>query len=270
MYKLVVSDMDGTLLNSRNEISDYNKRMIQSAISKGVIFVLATGRLYSAARVYAKELKLNTPIMACNGGIIRNSIDGEVLYDVPIDKEACRAVFDFLKKTDTYFHFFGADVLYTEKIELGSYQYSVWSNSLPEEDRIIIKEASNVYDVLDNDSIYKILLHCNQDMKRKYYSHELSKISNITLTSSWFDNFEICGHNVTKGNAVKRFAESMNIKRDEIICIGDNLNDMSMIDYAGLGVAMKNADEAVKKAADVITTSNDDDGVGRVLEKYCL
>ena len=107
-------------------------------------------------------------------------------------------------------------------------------------------------------------------MKREYYSNELNKISNITLTSSWFDNFEICGRNVTKGNAVRRFAEGMNIKPDEIICIGDNLNDISMIDYAGLGVAMGNADEAVKKAADVVTSSNDEDGVGRVLEKYVI
>ncbi|MCG8483223.1 MAG: Cof-type HAD-IIB family hydrolase [Clostridia bacterium] len=270
MYKLVVSDMDGSLLNSHDEISDYNKRMVQEAIKKGTIFVLATGRIYGSAKVYAKQLKLNTPIMACNGGIIRNSIDGKILYDVPIDKKAFKAVLDFLKKTDTYYHFYGADIFYAEEIRMESYEYSVWNKSLPKEDQISIQEIANPYDLIDQDSIYKVLLHCNNNMKREYYSNELNKISNITLTSSWFDNFEICGRNVTKGNAVRRFAEGMNIKPDEIICIGDNLNDISMIDYAGLGVAMGNADEAVKKAADVVTSSNDEDGVGRVLEKYVI
>lgn len=270
MYKLVVSDMDGSLLSSSNEISDYNKKVIQEAIKKGIIFVLATGRIYGSAKVFAKQLKLNTPIMACNGGIIRNSIDGEILFDVPIDKEACKKVIDFVKKTNTYYHFYGAEMFYAEEIRLESYEYSVWNKSLPEEDRIPITEVSNPYDIVDQDSIYKILLHCNDKMKREYYSNELNKISNITLTSSWFDNFEVCGPNVTKGNAVRRFAEGMNIKPEEIICIGDNLNDISMIDYAGLGVAMENADEAVKKAANVITASNDNNGVGKILEKYVL
>lgn len=270
MYKLVVSDMDGTLLNSKIEISEYNKKIIQEAIKKGIIFVLATGRIYGSARVFAKQLELNTPIMACNGGIIRNSVDKEIIFEAPIDPEACHKVFEFLKRTNTYFHFYGADIFYTEKIKLESFEYSVWNQSLPEEDRIEMKEVENASDVLEYDKIYKILLHCKKDVKRHFYSNELSKISNMTLTSSWFDNFEICGKNVSKGNAVKRFAEEMNISKDEIICIGDNQNDMSMIEYAGLGIAVENADEQVKKIADFIAPSNDDNGVGKVLERFVL
>lgn len=270
MYKLVVSDMDGTLLNSQKKISQYNQKIIKQAIQQGTIFVLATGRIYGSARVYAKQLELNTPIMACNGGIIRNSIDGEILFDEPIDKTACKRVFDFLKETGSYFHFYGADVFYTEQIENESFEYAAWNKSLPKEDRVTIKEISNAHDVLDKDKIYKILVHCRKDMRRSFYYNELSKISNITLTSSWHDNFEVCGKNVAKGNAVKRFAEEMNIRPEEVICIGDNQNDMSMIDYAGVGVAMGNAEDIVKQAADIIAPTNDEDGVGKVLEEYVL
>ncbi len=262
--------MDGSLLNSQNTISQYSKNTIEKAIKKGVIFVLATGRMYGSARVYAKQLSLNTPIMACNGGIIRNSIDGKVLFDVPIEEKACQQVFDFLKETDTYFHFYGPDTFYTEKLENESYEYAVWNNSLSEEDRIIIKEVENASHILTHDKIYKILLHCKKDIKRSFYSNELNKISNITLTSSWHDNFEICGKNVTKGNAVKRFAQEMNIVPDEIICIGDNINDISMIEYAGMGVAMGNGEEAVKKASKYTAPSNDEDGVAEVIEKFVL
>lgn len=270
MYKLVVSDMDGSLLNSHNQISEYNERMIQKAIQKGIIFVLATGRIYGSAKVFAKQLKLDTPIMACNGGIIRNSVSGEVLHKAPVDKDAFKAVLDFIKTTDTYCHFYGADIFYTKEIKLNSYEYSVWNKSLPKEDQILMKEIDDPYKIIHLDDIYKIYIHVNENMKRAYYANALNKISNITLTSSWFNNFEVCGHNVTKGNAVKQFAKGMNIRPDEIICIGDNLNDISMIDYAGLGVAMGNAEKAVRNAADVTTTSNDEDGVGRILEQYVL
>ncbi len=270
MYKLVVSDMDGSLLNSENKISPYSKSIIKQAIRQGIIFVLATGRIYGSARVYAKELGLNTPIMACNGGIIRNSMDGKILFDVPIEKDSCQKVFEFLKDTGTYFHFYGPDIFYTEKIENESFEYTVWNNSLPDEDKITIREVKNASEVLRKENIYKILIHCRKDIKRDFYAHELNKISDITLTSSWFDNFEVCGKNVTKGNAVRRFAQEMNIPKDEIICIGDNINDISMIEYAGLGVAMENAEEPVKKAADFVTSSNDEDGVAKVLEKYVL
>ena len=270
MFKLVVSDMDGSLLTSQNKISEHSKKTIEKAIKKGVIFVLATGRLFGSARVYAKQLGLNTPIMACNGGMIRNSIDGEILFDAPIEKKACQQVFDFLKASDTYFHFYGLNTFYTEKIENESFEYAVWNNSLPEEDKIIIREVKNAQDILAQDKIYKILLHCKKDVKRSYYSNELNKISNITITSSWSDNFEVCGKNVTKGNAVKRFAQEMNIVPDDVICIGDNINDISMIEYAGVGVAMNNGEEAVKKVADYIAPSNDEDGVAKVLEKYVL
>ena len=270
MYKLVVSDMDGSLLNSENKISSYSKDTIKKAIKQGTIFVLATGRIYGAAKVYAKELNLNTPIMACNGGIIRHCMDGKILFDVPIEKEACKKTFEFLNDTDTYFHFYGPDIFYTEKVENESFRYNIWNNSLPKEDRIIIKEVENVYEVLEEDKIYKILIRCRKDIKRDFYANELNKISGITLTSSWFDNFEVCGKNVTKGNAVRRFAKEKNIQKDEIICIGDNINDISMIEYAGLGVAMGNAEESVKMAAKYVAPSNDENGVAEVLEKFLL
>lgn len=270
MYKMVVSDMDGTLLMNHTEISQYNKNVIKEVILQDIIFVLATGRLYSSARIYAKQLELNTPIIACNGGIIRNSLDKKVLFDAPIEKSSCIKVFDFLKDTNTYFHFYGADTFYVEKIRNNSFAYANWNATLPKEDQIDIKEVKDVYDVVKEEKIYKILLHINKDMHRSYYLNELNKIQDITITSSWSNNIEICGKDVNKGNAVRRFAQQMNILPHEIICIGDNLNDLSMIEYAGLGIAMGNAEEAVKKAADYIAPAHDADGVGKVLEKFIL
>lgn len=270
MYKLVVSDMDGTLLMNHTEISEYNKKAIKEITKKGVIFVLATGRLYGSARIYAKQLELNTPIIACNGGIIRNSLDKKILFDAPIERPSCVQVFDLLKSTDTYFHFYGADTFYTEKVRNKSFRFSQWNATLPEEDKIDIQEIDDVYEVFEKDNVYKILIHLNKNLRKNYYIDELNKISNITITSSWHDNLEICGKNVNKGNAVRRFSQQLNILPHEIICIGDNLNDLSMIEYAGLGIAMDNAEEEVKKAADYIAPANDADGVGKVLEKFIL
>lgn len=270
MYRLIASDIDGTLIRSDFKISEYTQEMIRSAIDEGVHFILATGRIFGSARIYARQLGLHSPIITCNGGVIKDLKTGEKLYSKPIDKELCKDIFSILDEGHRYFHFYGETNFYTEKLIFDSQRISQWNMSLPHADRIPIFEVTDPYAIPDKDPIYKILFHATDPEERALYYDIFSKMPGISLSSSWKNNFEICGENVNKGTAVGGYAKSLGISAKEVISFGDNDNDVEMIEYAGLGVAVANATEKLLNSADYVTASNDEDGVGKAIEKFIL
>ncbi len=272
MYKLVVCDMDGTLLNSKAEVSERTKRALKKLFEKNIHVAIATGRIYTSARVYAKYLGLVTPIIACNGGIVKDLADNRIIYDSPIRKEDCLKVFDICKQNNVYFHFYTQDVFYTEKLEMPSLKYSEWNKTLKEEDRIDIRVIQDAYAHLlqKDEKIYKIQLNSNDLQLLANMREKIEEIQTITCSKSWHNNIEVMNKNVSKGNAVRHLAESLGVKREEVVCFGDNENDISMLSYAGLGIAMGNAEDVVKEQADHVTTTNDEDGVAVALEKFVL
>lgn len=270
MYKLMASDIDGTLIGSDFKISEYTQEIIKLAMAKDVHFILATGRIFGSARIYARQLGLSTPIITCNGGVIKDLKTGEKLYGKPIDKELCKDIFRILDEGQRYFHFYGENNFYSEKLIFDSQRINQWNMSLPHADRIPIFEVKDPYCIPDKDPIYKILFHATDPEDRQFYHELFSKMPGITLSSSWKNNFEICGENVNKGTAVAGYAKSLGISAKEVIAFGDNDNDIEMIRYAGLGVAVANSTQGLLDSADYITESNDEDGVGKAIEKFVL
>jgi hypothetical protein len=270
MYRLIACDIDGTLISSDFKISEYTQGMIRTAMDKDVKFILATGRIFGSARIYARQLGLSTPIITCNGGVIKDLKTGERLYSKPIDKELCKDIFRILDEGHRYFHFYGENNFYTEKLIFDSQRISQWNMSLPHADRIPIFEVDDPYSIPDKDPIYKILFHATDPAERQFYQELFETMPGVSLSSSWKNNFELCGDNVNKGTAVAGYAQSLGITAEEVIAFGDNDNDIEMISYAGLGVAVANATKKLLALADYVTTSNDQDGVGRAIEKFVL
>ncbi len=270
MYRLIACDIDGTLIRSDFKISDYTKDIIARAMEQDVHFILATGRIFGSARVYARQLELSAPIITCNGGVIKDLKTGEKLYGKPIEKELCKEIFKILDEGNRYFHFYGEENFYSERLIFDSQRMNQWNMTLPYEDRIPIMEVRDPYSIPDKDPIYKILFHAVEPEERKYYSELFSSMPGVTLSSSWKNNFELCGENVNKATAVDCYAASLGIRDSEVIAFGDNDNDIDMINYAGLGVAVANATARLLGVADYITASNDEDGVGKAIEKFIL
>lgn len=272
MYKLVVSDMDGTLLNTKNKISENNKKALKELLDKNIHVAIATGRIYTSARVYAKYLDIVTPIIACNGAIVRNLEDDKIIYESHIAREDCLKVVDIAKKYNLYFQFYTADTFYTEKLSQSSLNYSEWNKTLKEEERINIQVIKDGYKhIKDSDEeIYKMQMISDDRNLLSQARKELEQIDSLEICKSWHNNIEIMNEGVSKGNAIKYLAKSLGIKQEEIVCFGDNENDISMIKYAGLGVAMENAEPFVKESADYITSTNDEDGVSEAIRKFVL
>jgi len=271
-YKLVVTDMDGTLLNNEGQVPDKNKEVLEKLQNKGVHVAVATGRIYTSARIFAKYLGIKTPIIACNGAIVREIQNNEAVYASPMEKEDVLKVIDICQKHDIYFHFYTEDTLYTERLEKSALKYSEWNRTLKEEDRINLEVVNDIYKFVkysDEKAFKLIILNDDVDLLSRIRV-ELDEIPGIAVSKSRYDNLEIMNRGVEKGKAVKGLADSLGVKREEVICIGDNENDISMIKYAGMGIAMGNAEEIVKETANYITDTNDNNGVAKALEKLLL
>ena len=270
MYKLIVSDIDGTLIRSDFTISDYTKSVIREARASGVEFMLVTGRLFGAVKRYVRELELDSPVISCNGGVRKDSVTGRLLAGFPIPKEALTQVFRILMDNGIYFHFYGEENFYSQKFAYDGAGLYRLNQSLREEDRFPMFEVKDPFAVLEQEAIYKVLFRCVEPEDRIYYKELFRQLPGIALTSSWSDNYEICAEGVNKGRAIQDYAESRGIAREEIISFGDNINDVEMIRYAGMGVAVANAEQELLDAADVITESNEEDGVAKAIQRYVL
>lgn len=267
-YKLIVTDMDGTLLSDHKEISEENKIALKKAKDSGISVAIATGRIYTSAKYYAKLLDLDTPIIACNGAIIREEKTGTTLYESVLSTDNSLKILDICNKHDIYYHFYNDGGFYCRELNHSSLTYYNWNKSQPKENRLHIEIIDDPLESIKNaNNILKFVIIDEDLEKLDNVMNELKDIEEIEVSKSWYNNIEIMNKGVSKGLAVKRLGDYLGVKKEEIITFGDNYNDLSMIEYAGMGVAMGNAEEPVKKKADFITYSNKENGVARALER---
>lgn len=272
-YKLVCIDMDGTLLNSKKRVTDETKRVLLEAKQRGVTVAISTGRIYNNAAFFSNYIGLNAPVIAANGAIIRDE-KSNLIYEGIIGYEPSMEIMNVFKKYNMKLNFHTRESIYCggfiEKFAI----YMLSTRGLPADYKVRLYSVrkDNWEKVLKEKSseILKcIAANTNKD-KVKKVKEELKKIKGIEVCSSNSYNIEINAVGVSKGNAVEILGKKLGLRKEEIICIGDNENDLSMIKYAGLGVAMGNAPQYIKDQADYITSTNNEEGVSKVVRKFVL
>lgn len=270
--KLICIDMDGTLLKDQQVVSEENKKAIKEAINKGITVAITTGRMYDCAKIYSKEIGLDTPIIASNGGFI--GYKDEVIYSNPLKKDDIRI---FLKAVKEH----GLKAYLTTNFGIISgyelpedHVYKTLNKTLEEKDRIKLIVSNNLnreIEKYDGEILKGVCANGTEKEKLLEARKELEGLNtNMEIVSSWDDNFEVMEKGSSKGNAVKALAKYLGISRDEVMTIGDSENDLSMIEYAGIGVAMGNGIDKVKELADYITDTNVNDGVAKAIRKFAL
>ena len=269
--KLLAIDMDGTLLNSKNQITKNTQHILKKAKDKGVKIVLATGRVLKSALYYSKYLDLESYVVACNGGIIIDN-QANVLSKRPIPKDKMMAIMEVGKGFSVYFHFYNEDSFFTNQYVKEVYEY--YSSSRcnlkgQDIDVVLYKEDSEIL-IRDDLNIYKFLFIEQDNIKLAKVREKLSKIEGLSLSSSWGDNVEVMNKGVSKGTAISLISNKLGIESGNIMAIGDNENDLSMIKLAGIGVAMGNGNPILKESADFIAPSNEEDGVAYAIKKFIL
>jgi Cof subfamily protein (haloacid dehalogenase superfamily) len=265
-YKMLVLDMDDTLLTDDHQISDKNKAMIQKAQELGVYVVLASGRPTPAMINYAKDLNLHTNesyILAYNGGQIIEMKSEEVLFEQSISKEHIHQLYDFsvANNVDIITYFDGAIVTENESEYI---DLEVHITGMP------LRRVDNFKEAVNQTSVKCIMLAEPAYLKvvSEKLQAEMSSHKSITTSKPFF--LEIMQSGIDKAASLARLASTLNIDASEIIAVGNAYNDLTMIEYAGLGVWVDNVEPELRERAKVIVASNNNDGVAEVIERFIV
>lgn len=266
MYKLIALDMDGTLLDDNKNISKANFQAIQEAKAKGVTVTLSTGRPTKGIEKYLKELDLlseNDYSVAFNGAIIQNTKTNEVISKKTLTMKDLKFIHKISVDLGANILICTPDYYITDEInEFSDYESKM--NGIP------IK-VMNIDDVDSNTDIVKIMFTNSKEKIDEIISKLPKEVyEEYTAVRSCDIFLEFLNKEVNKGFGVGSLAKHLGIKQSEVICMGDAENDLAMIEYAGLGVAMENASEDVKSIANYITKKNVEDGVAFVINKFVL
>lgn len=266
--------MDGTLLGKNHSISDENIDALKRAYNKGIVIAICTGRLFYSAMQYSSVLNINGPIISSNGTYIRERDSKSELYKNPLTTEEVSVICDILEKNNIKFYYINTFDTAMSKNEFPKdHAYVIANEKFKFEKKIQLIVDDNILKHVKEHSknVLKVIAIEKEDKEKLCkVKEELRKLNMFEVVSSGEENVEIMKKGSSKGKAVKVLAEKLNIKRKEIICIGDNENDISMIKYAGLGIAVANGIDDLKNEADYVTDTNLNNGVAKAIHKFIL
>lgn len=263
MIKLIAIDLDDTLLDSSLKISPRAAAAIQKAADAGIIVTIATGRMYQSALPYAKQLGLDVPLITYNGGLIKAAISGETFYHEPVPSDISVKILDMFRRNKWHIQLYIHDDLYVKEMNEKSKQYvkiaGVKAYAMGEELYDIKEAPTKMLAITEPECLPLMTAKLREELGDSIY-----------LASSKPTFLEITHPKVNKGAALEKLAQKLGIEQQEIMAVGDSGNDLPMIQYAGYGVAMGNASEQVKAAAQFITKTCNDDGVAEAIERILL
>ncbi|WP_409227881.1 Cof-type HAD-IIB family hydrolase [Gudongella sp. SC589] len=269
--KLIAIDMDGTLLDSRNELTQRTRTAIEMAKDKDVEVVLATGRVLKSAMYYSEMLKLDSYIAACNGAIIVDN-KGKDIFRKPIDKKKLEKIMEIGHNMSVYFHFYNEDTFFTKTYvkEIVDYYSSSKGKFTGQSIDVDIYESVEDISSRTNLDVFKFLFIDNNLDKLQLLREKLHSVEGISISKSWTNNLEVMEEGISKGRSLEHLCQLMDIPLENTMAIGDNENDLSMLSVAGLSVGMGNGARAVLERVDHITEDNDHDGVAKAIERFVL
>ncbi|MCT1901332.1 Cof-type HAD-IIB family hydrolase [Oceanobacillus sojae] len=280
--KLIASDMDGTLLNENGEISEANAEAVKKAIDKGVEFIVATGRSYHAANIPLQAAGITCPVVSLNGAVTYLE-NGKQINSIPMDKQVAARIANECSKLGMYVELFTNKGVLSESREhfldvlvdiMRSANPDISDQEMREmvEQRFQLEEVSFVESLQtalkdENVEIYKILTFAFEGKQLEEAKRKLRDETGAVITSSGDTNLEFNHPKAQKGLAIQKYIEDKDWTMEDVMTMGDNWNDASMLEMAGRGVAMGNADDKIKKLCDYETAANDQDGVAKAIEE---
>ncbi|MBT2574928.1 sugar-phosphatase [Bacillus sp. ISL-51] len=268
MYKLIAIDMDGTLLNDHHEVTAEVREALNAAKAAGVNIVLCTGRPLGGVQRYLDELNLKEEgdyVIAYNGALVQNTYTNGVVAEQSLGFEDLQSLHELSLQLDTPMHYFDSANLYTLNRDISEYTvYESYITKVPLHFRTIEEVPKDILIpkimfIDDPEKLDKTVESIPEPYREKY-----------TMVKSAPFFYEILHPKVSKGNAVKLLAEQLGIEQKQVMAIGDNGNDLSMIKWAGCGVAMANAIPEAREIADYETKSNNEHGVAHAIQELVL
>lgn len=277
--KLIASDLDGTIIDSYNKIANKNKDAIQQIQSKNIGFAISTGKIYSSVKNICDNFKVQYGIFG-NGIQVIDLKNGKEIYCSSLDKNIVLTCIKLAKLHDLHIHFYTEKTIVSEKLMyMDLRNYILNKNSGQNLEVCIVKD---IYEFVkkSNDKILRFIISGEKGLSN--IKNEISKLLdvNITLINKYgkykdsiinkeYEYLDITPSNTSKGNALNMLRKYLELSQDEVMAIGDNINDTDMLQNAGIGVAVANASEQLKQIASYVTTSTvENAGFAEAIEKY--
>lgn len=267
MIKLIALDLDGTLLNSEHQISHYTQAIIQKAQTQGIHIVLASGRPLDGMMAHLNTLNLTTNnhyVVSYNGGLVQCVGNGNTIAKLTLTGKDAKNLAGVARDLGVFVHAF------TQKHGLITPEMNPYTEHEANINGIPIT-LMDFTELEDDDIVMKVMMI---DAPEKLTSaiEQLPKMvkDKYAIVQSAPIFLEFLNPNATKGSAVAALAEHLGIVQQNVMCMGDAGNDHSMIEWAGIGVAMGNADPKTQALANALTDTNDQDGVAKAIEKWAL
>ena len=289
MYKLVAVDLDGTMLNQYGDITEKTKNVIKKTIEKGIDVIIASGRPIDSIKEIAKEIGSKNYFIAGNGAIIYDIQKDEIIYDKFLPKEKVLEIIKLCEENSISYNVYTDKTILANALKYNVLYYQKENLKKEESKKTKISIVEDIYEYVksrENEKFLKITICDESESIFKSIIKKLRQIDKIEvmdtshmsrktimqgteeITIEYYYT-EITLENVDKYNAIEYLINKLNIKNEEVIAIGDNINDKKMIENAGLGIAMQGSTPQVMEVADYVTTSNSEDGVAKAIEKFC-
>lgn len=262
--KLLALDLDHTLLNEERQINDCDLRAIQAARSAGVVITIATGRMYSAAHRFARDLEIDVPIITLQGSLIKTLLSEEEVLHLRLSNKVARQAIAMALEAEIHVNVYDGDILYVRE-----------NNALVER----YTKVNRINVEISPEKINHLKIH---PTKVVFVENDLAKLDRleVLLADKFGKDWDVIrslphlleiGHpNATKSQALAFLTKQLGIKQSAVMAIGDGLNDLDMLNWAGVGVAMGNASPEVKEQADWVTDDNKSGGVAKAIAKYII
>lgn len=260
---LAAFDLDGTLLNNNFQISDKNREAIRKLVDKGIRVVLVSGRMNATILPFSKRLGLEGPIISYNGALVKDSKTLEVYHHLPVPEEIARKIVALASLWSLHLNLCLDDSVYVAQKTIWSdlYDLRTGATSIPVGDlrRFDGRQPTKLQTISSPDST---------DFWLQKFKSELG--DSLYITKTMPEYVEFMNPKVSKGVAISELAKRFGIPKERIVAFGDSYNDESMFKASGFSIAMGNAVQLLKNAADYLTSSNDDDGVAEAIEKLLI
>lgn len=289
MYKLVAIDLDGTMLNSYGIVTDNTKKVIKETIKQGTDVIIASGRPgIEYMKNLAQEIESKNYFIAGNGALIYDIKNDEILYKKYMPKSKVLDIIKICEENSIFYNIYTETSIITKSLNYNALYYHKENLKREESKRTNINVVKDAYEYVkgmkeedflkiticdDNKFIFNSIMNKIKDIKNidvldvSHMSRKVIKQGTEEITIQYYYT-EVSLSGVNKWNAIEYLIDKLNIEKEEVIAIGDNINDLKMIQNAGVGIAMQGSSSKVIEVADYVTDDNNHEGVANALKKF--
>ena len=288
MYKLIAIDLDGTMLNSYGMVTENTKNTIKEIEKQGIEVIIASGRPIDSIKEIAREIESKNYFIAGNGAIVYDIKKDKIIYEKTLSKEKVLEIIKICEENSISYNVYTEKEILATSLKYNVLYYHKENLKKEENKKTKINIVKNMYEYIKNkeDARYLKITICDESKTvfnsiirklKELKEIEILEVSHMArktirqgteeFSISYYYT-EISEENVDKWNAIEFLIKKLNIKKEEVMAIGDNSNDKNMIENAGLGVAMKQGSPNVISIADEVTEGNNEEGVAKILQKY--